>query len=288
MPVAIELTHVGVRHFPLREQNYIFCDIFSFKKIKNNLTGNSKQDYYRIMKVKKFILLCILILFSFTFFSCASLSGIADGGKISYSYKTVEINENQDYLTTKIKYPEFEKLPELNKRIANTVNSNWKNFKSYSKSEWNEIVALNNRGNSKLPSFEYLVTYEVTGNRNIVSVIINTYIFSGGAHGNTTLASFNYDTKSKKFIDVLQASSMSYNEISSICRQSLYKKLINNSKKSIPPSEEDSLREMINTGAFPQAGNFEIFTVAGNKVFVWFEPYSVAPYSYGIQKIQIK
>ena len=257
------------------------------RNLKNYLTVNSNQDYYRTMKVKKYIPLFLCILLCFTFVSCASLSGLSDGGKISYSYKTVEINENQDYLTTKIKYPEFDKLPDLNKRIANTVNSNWKNFKSYSKTEWNEIVSLNNRGNSKLPSFEYLVTYEVTGNRNIISVIINTYIFSGGAHGNTSLVSFNYDTKNKKYLDIIQATSMSYNEISSICRESLYKKLINN-KKSLPPAEEDSLRAMINTGAFPQAGNFEIFTVAGNKIFVWFEPYSVAPYSYGIQKIQIK
>ena len=66
-----------------------------------------------------------------------------------------------------------------------------------------------------------------------------------------------------------------------------YKKLIDNNKK-MAPAEEDSLREMINTGAFPQAGNFELFTVDGSKVFVWFEPYSVAPYSYGIQKVQVK
>ena len=240
------------------------------------------------MKLKNYILLFICLLLSFTFVSCATLSGTSDSGKIAYSYKTVEINENLDYLTTRIKYPEFAKLSDLNKKIANTVKSNLKNFKSYSKNEWNEIVSLNNRGNSKLPSFEYLVTYEVSGNRNIVSVIINTYIFNGGAHGNTSLVSFNYDTKSKKYIDITQASAMSYNEISSVSRQNLYKKLISNNKKSITPSEEDSIREMINTGAFPQAGNFEIFSVSGNKVFVWFEPYSVAPYSYGIQKIQIK
>ena len=41
--------------------------------------------------------------------------------------------------------------------------------------------------------------------------------------------------------------------------------------------EIDKVAEMINTGAFPQAGNFEIFTVAGNKVFVWFEPYFFCP-----------
>lgn len=229
----------------------------------------------------------IALLLSYLFISCASLPGNNDSGKISFSYKTVEISENQDYLTTNIKYPEFEKFPELNKRISNTVNSNWKNFKSYSKSEWNEIVALNNRGSSKLPSFEYLVTFEVSGNRDIISVLLNTYIFSGGAHGNTNLATFNYDTKSGKFINILQATEMSYNEISSVTRNTLYKKLIDNNKK-MAPAEEDSFREMINTGAFPQAGNFELFTVDGNKVFVWFEPYSVAPYSYGIQKIHVK
>ena len=118
------------------------------------------------MKNKLFYGIIILFLCSI-FTSCATLSVNKDSGKITYSFKTVEISENQDYLTTNIKYPEFEKLPELNKRIANTVNSNWKNFKSYSKSEWDEIVALNNRGSTKLPVFEYLVTYEVTGNKNI-------------------------------------------------------------------------------------------------------------------------
>lgn len=238
------------------------------------------------MKNKLFYGLFTVLLSSF-FISCASLSGLKDSGKISYAYKTVEISENQNYLTTNIKYPEFEKLPELNKRISNTVNSNWKNFKSYSKSEWDEIVALNNRGSSKLPSFEYLVTYEVTGNKDIISVLLNTYIFSGGAHGNTNLATFTYDTKAGKFINILDATSMSYNEISSVARNTLYKKLIDNNKK-LPPTEEDSLREMINTGAFPQAGNFELFTVDGSKVYAWFEPYSVAPYSYGIQKVQVK
>jgi hypothetical protein len=238
------------------------------------------------MKNKLFYGILIVFLCS-CFTSCATLSLNKDSGKISYSYKTVEISEKQNYLTTNIKYPEFEKLPELNKRIANTVNSNWKNFKSYSKSEWEEIVALNNRGSSKLPSFEYLVTYEVTGNKDLVSVLLNTYIFSGGAHGNTNLATFTYDTKAGKFIDIVQATSMSYNEISSVCRNTLYKKLIDTGKK-IPPAEEDSMREMINTGAFPQAGNFELFTVEGSRVYAWFEPYSVAPYSYGIQKIQVK
>ena len=234
----------------------------------------------------------IAVLFSFLFISCVSLptdiTSQKENKKIIHPFKTVEISEKLEYLDTKIKYPEFETYPELNKRIANSIQNNWKSFKSYSKSEWNEIVALNNRGTSKLPQFEYLVSFEVSGTSDIISVLLNTYIFSGGAHGNTNLSAINYQISTGKFIDIQKASGLTYNEISSICRNALYKKLIDNDKSGMPPAEQDALREMINTGAFPQAGNFEIYTVDDNKIYVYFEPYSVAPYSYGVQKIQIK
>ena len=240
------------------------------------------------MKTKLFngLLAGLLCLF---FVSCATMpGGKKDSQKFSYTYKTVEVSENLDYLSTKIKYPQFNDFPELNKRIENTILSNWKNFKSYSKTEWNDIAALNNRGTSKLPSFEYLVNFEVTGNKDIISVLLNTYVFNGGAHGNTTLSTLNYDVASKKYIHIQQASGLTYNEISSVCRNQLYKRLIDDNKNGLPPAEKDSMREMINTGAFPQAGNFELFTVDGSKVYAWFEPYSVAPYSYGVQKVQVK
>lgn len=221
--------------------------------------------------------------------SCASLSFFDSDRDLKFKrdYKTVAFDEQLEYLNTKISFPEIEGVPELNKRISNTVWSNLRNFKSYSKKEWYEIAKLNNRGNGKLNAFEYKVTYEISGTKDLVSVILNTYVFNGGAHGNTSLVSFTYDAKTGKYLTATQASGMTYNELSSACRKTLYKKLIDD-KKDISPADEDSLRQMINTGAFPQAGNFEIFTVDGAKFFVWFEPYSVAPYSYGVQKIQVK
>ena len=238
--------------------------------------------------MKKLIYI-LMIGFCFTLVSCATLSGGKSfGEKFNKKYEIKTIEEKLDYLDTKITYPQFKDQAELNKRIENSIISNWKSFKSYSKTEWNDIVALNNRGSSKLPPFEYLVTFEVSGNRNIISVLINTYVFNGGAHGNTSLTAFNYDSSTSKFIDIRQASGMNYNDISSVVRNKLYKKLIEDDKSGMPPKEKDSIREMINTGAFPQAGNFEIFTVDGYKIYVFFEPYSVAPYSYGIQKILLK
>lgn len=238
------------------------------------------------MSSKSFYSLFIL-LFTFTFVSCATIPFEKNKNvRFKQKYEMVLVEENLDYLNSKIEYPRFENIPELNKRIENTIINNWKSFKSYSRDEWKEIVALNTRGSAKLPPFEYIVSCEVTGNKNIISVLINTYVFNGGAHGNTSLTSFNYNSSEKTYMDIKKASGMSYKDISEICRQYLYKKLIDDNKK-LPPKEKDAMHEMINTGAFPQASNFEIFTVDGNKIFVFFEPYTVAPYSYGIQKIQI-
>ena len=241
------------------------------------------------MSLKKIFPL-LLICLSLLFVSCASISGFGKDAKqrLSAKYETVSIDEKLEYLETEIKYPQFEKFPDLNKRISNLINSEWKNFKSYSKQDWYRTAELNERGKGKLNPYSYNVTCKVTGNKQIVSVLIETWVFSGGAHGNTSLIALNYDIASGKYLNITQVSEMTYNQISEICRNKLYKDLIDSDKTGMPPSEKDLLRDMINTGAFPQAGNFEIFTVDGSKITVWFEPYSVAPYSYGIQEIQIK
>lgn len=44
----------------------------------------------------------------------------------------------------------------------------------------------------------------------------------------------------------------------------------------------DQLRE---EGTAPYAGNFQNYVLDGNKVIIYFEPYSVAPYSYGIPEV---
>ena len=242
---------------------------------------NALKNVYKVFIPSLFILSLI---------SCATLpkKDTKVNEKKSFDYKTVKIAENLEYLTTKIEYPEFDSYTELNKRIKNTVENEWKSFKSYSQSGWSEINTLNNSDSGKkYPPFEYFTTFQVTTSGNILSILINTYIFSGGAHGNTTLITFNYDTSAEKIVNIIEASGMNYNTISEICRTALYKKLIDNNPDVDSAAAINDMKEMINTGAFPQAGNFEIFTLKGKKMTVYFEPYSVAPYVYGIQTVEI-
>lgn len=235
-----------------------------------------------------FIGLCLII---FSLSSCLTTKLPEEQEEVSLSrnYKMISINENLDYLITDITYPEFESYPQFNKMIKNTVENNWVGFKSYTKTEWTELNSLNMKnGAGKLWPFEYKVIFEVSYSSNYISVLLNTYNFNGGAHGNTTLITYNYNTETNKVDNIITATGMSYNEISEICRSKLYKDLITNNKTLTTPTEIAEMKEMINEGTFPQPGNFEVYTLNKDKAYVYFEPYSVAPYSYGIQKIEIK
>lgn len=237
---------------------------------------------------KLFYTALIFVLITVTFTSC--LTTKIDSNKESRSYKTINFTEEADFLRTEITYPSFEAYPDLSKMIKNTIFSNWENFKSYSDKEWNDLNEINSKnGKSSLPPFEYLVQTEVyNSSSKYISILINTYIFNGGAHGNTNLISYNYNIDTSKYDKITTVTGMDYNQLSDIVRKKLYDKLITNNPNLTTPAQESDLREMINTGAFPQAGNFQIFTVGKQSVTVYFEPYSVAPYSYGIQKVELK
>lgn len=246
-------------------------------------------------------LFCFIFLTAIVFTSCISTKKIDKNDnqsqnsktleitKSDFSYKMIEFSETFNYLETKIKYPEFQNFPVLNKHIKNTIFSNYENFKAFAKSSWSEINELNSKDlNSTLPPFEFILESEIFFSKSIISVLLKDYLYSGGAHGNTNLKTFNYNTEYDKFLSITDLIKDSYNNIARECRTQLENNLIINNEILSTPSEIEQMQIMINEGTFPQTGNFEIFTVDKNIVTVYFEPYSVAPYSYGIQKAKIK
>lgn len=232
----------------------------------------------------------VFVLVFITMFFTSCLTSKVVQKSTSKNYKTVSFKEDLDYLKTDISYPDFENYPELSKKIKNTIFSNWESFKNYSRSDWQQLAEINSKNSSSsLPPYEYIVKTQVdTSSQKYISVLINSYVYSGGAHGNTSLISYNYNFQNRKYDNIINVTGMDINTISGLCRKDLYKKLISNNDDIKSPSQEDDFMEMINMGAFPQAGNFEIFTVGKKIVRIYFEPYSVAPYAYGIQTVDLK
>lgn len=235
-------------------------------------------------KIMKSSFVCFLLFMLFTclcFSSCNTTGDLIFSGK---DYTEEYITEDEDYLTTNITYPKFINNPELNKIIKNTVESNWERFKTYSEKEWYEISNLNS--SRLMAPFQYMVSYNVTYSGDIVSVFLSTYNYNGGAHGNTSITTYNYDRRKKEFLNITEASGYSYEELSDICNKDLYKQFIESEKFDLNQDAVENLDNMRREGTAPIAGNFQNFILDGNKVIIYFEPYSVAPYSYGIPEVE--
>ena len=236
----------------------------------------------------------LMLTLSFLLLSCVTTKGTEEKESKKTSdkkseYKMIEKKESLYYLETQIKYPYFEDYEELSKRVSATVESNHKNFKSFCKEEWDSINAYNSSENSKsrLPPFEYLVDSFVTYSDQYISVYLETYIFNGGAHGNISIQTFCYDTQKNAFSNIREATGFSYKDLSEKCKETLIERLVS-SDSSLTKVQKETFLESINTEVFPQASNFERFTLDKNIVNIYYEPYSVAPYSYGIQVVSYK
>lgn len=234
-----------------------------------------------MIKLIKKIVIYTLILLTIILTSCKTTKDLFTAKDFTENV----ITEEEEYLSTDIAYPEFYLYPDLNKLIKNIILADWNSFKSYSEKSWNSINNLNS--SSYYPPFNYNVEYKVTYSSDIISIYLSTYNFSGGAHGNTSIKTINYDKKSKKNLSITEATDYTYDELSDISRKKLYEKLISENKKDLDQQTVEILDEMRNEGTTPFASNFEKFTLNGNKLIIYFEPYTVAPYYYGVQEIEI-
>lgn len=223
--------------------------------------------------------------------ACASVpesGGAQSHRKEDASYRTVRIDESLDFLDTEIEYPDFPAQSELSRLIKNSVESEWRSFRAFAQGAWSRIDGLNSAdGGKKYPPFEYQTRCQVSYSGNLISVLVVRYVFSGGAHGSTTLLALNFDTDTKRLVKITEASGLKISEISEICRESLQRNLIDRNSRVKSAEEIADMRAMILAGTSAQAGNFDVFTLSGRKMTVYFEPYAVAPYAYGIQSVEI-
>lgn len=230
----------------------------------------------------------VFIFFSLICFVAVCFSGCKTTKDILFSsneYIERNIDKAEDYLITEISYPEFNNYPTLNKQIEYLVLSNWKDFKEFSEDSWNEVASLNS--SSYYPPFTYSVDYNVTYSGNIISIYFTTYTFSGGAHGITTLKTINYDKETKRDLSITESTNYTYEELSDLCNKSLYKQFIIDDKDNLNQQLVETLDAMREEGTAPYAANFENYVLDGNKVIIYFEPYKVAPYSYGIPEVEL-
>ena len=114
------------------------------------------------------------------------------------------------------------------------------------------------------------------------SILFSYYSFTGGAHGNTTTSSYNYDFENKKKIELKDLFAENYNYlkfISDYCIEDIRKQ---NEDQGYTPD-----MNWISGGASPDQANFKTFLITENSLIILFDPYQVAPYAWGIVAVNI-
>jgi len=186
----------------------------------------------------------------------------------SLENKTVEETLPDGYL--KIEYP-LTKYEVLNEAIKTFVDSEQKSFKENIKG----LTTISSaKGNLEINYKSYL-------SDRIISLQFDESMDTGGAHGNFTTTTFNYDIKLNKILktqDLFKDPNQYLQNISSIVKPRLKLEL-----EKIQFQDDIWLEE----GAGPKEVNYKQFVCTADGITFFFNPYQVAPYAAGAQDITI-
>ncbi len=114
-------------------------------------------------------------------------------------------------------------------------------------------------------------TYRKKEDLGMVSYIFDTYEYTGGAHGNLGIVTFNYDSSGKKINikDLFKKDPQNLSAVASLAQDSLI--------SSVEGGRENLFLE----GLEPVYENFSNFYFSEGSLFFLFPPYQAGPYSLG-------
>lgn len=165
----------------------------------------------------------------------------------------------------------------FNKAVSEFVTRQTAEFKKQHKADMAEIGA--SAADADRPGYALDVSYHTPyADKNLISLLVWSYQFTGGAHGNSASTTFNYDLNSGRMLklaDLFQPNSGYLKVISAYCVTTLTKEL------------GDVDAEWLRNGAGPKAENFKSWNVTPDGLQITFDAYQVAAYALGPQEVVI-
>ncbi|MHC1683831.1 MAG: DUF3298 and DUF4163 domain-containing protein [Clostridiaceae bacterium] len=183
------------------------------------------------------------------------------------------INEKDKYYSVELNIPAISGLGSKPKEseINSLLEKKQKKFK-------NEIVKMAiedgkyaEKNNIELSPYEAVTKYKVNYNsKNILSLTLYYYQFTGGAHGNTAVESINLNATTGENIQLKDIFKKGIN----------YKKIINEKiVEEMKKKPDDFFQENINN--FSGIKNNQEFYFTDGGFVVYFQTYEIAPYAAG-------
>ncbi|MDP3177136.1 MAG: DUF4163 domain-containing protein [Spirochaetaceae bacterium] len=132
------------------------------------------------------------------------------------------------------------------------------------------------------PPFELILDWraERLGPEGI-SVLLEAYAYTGGAHGSLNFKSLNYDPRSRKLLTLAEVlgGQGDLEAAAAEARAEL--------KERLNRRADPDMDKWIDEGTAPVPENFDVFVRRAGIVTVIFPPYQVAPWSEGMQRVEL-
>ena len=118
------------------------------------------------------------------------------------------IQESDSFFRVQAEYPQFETAgTDFNQEIATLISGKIDSFKKQSVDNWkarlDTMPADKPVPENPEEPFEFIASWQAAQlNNEYLSLLIEIYYFSGGAHGNEEIYAFNYDIPKKKKIGI--------------------------------------------------------------------------------------
>lgn len=162
----------------------------------------------------------------------------------------------------------------FNKAVSGFVTRQVAEFKKQNKAD---LAEASKTADAEGPGYSLDVSYHTPyADKNLISLLVWSYQFTGGAHGGSTSTTFNYDLNTGRMLklaDLFLPNSGYLKVISAYCITSLTKEL------------GDADAEWLRTGAGPKAENFKSWNVTPDGLQITFDAYQVAAYAFGPQEV---
>lgn len=223
--------------------------------------------------MKKFlslILVAALIITLFTFASSAAGPEASTRAKVEPG----KIALNQADCTIRIIYPYFSGFASAAKLNDTIQNSNTAEI-GYIKDSLEELKEYNDMEKIHISySLDSYFDYNKSG--DVLSVIINSYYYTGGAHGMSYMESYTVNTKTNEI----------YTFSSLFNHKSNYKKVILDKINAMIDKEKEFYFADAKQSVAARNSNYK-FYIDGDKLVIYFDLYELRPYAGGMPEFKI-
>lgn len=186
----------------------------------------------------------------------------------------VNIEEKNDHIQINLNIPHINGIKQNQKEINKQLKDRAQDFSNGIKKMSDENYKESKKQGQKVIVYEASTNFNIEYvGENYMSMLVDYYSYTGGAHGSTLREAYNIDINTGKILSLKDIFKENYN----------YKEVINNLIKKYVDKDKDNY--LIDD--FKGIKENQEFYISQDGIVIYFQLYEIAPYSTGFPEFKI-